>query len=272
MRIVCLVEDTAGASGAFSEHGLAFYIETAKHRVLFDTGATDAFVANAKTLGIDLTLMDMVIISHGHYDHTGGLLAFSKINPSADIYIHKKALGEFYNTKHGQPKYIGADKRIADIPSLTFTEGDTEIDGELSLFSGASGTRLMPRGNGTLKEKCCGELVVDSFSHEQYLRMVSGEAEILVSGCAHRGIVNILDAYKEKYGKYPTHVIGGLHTLLPEYTDEDTEIIQKTADELCSVGAKLYVGHCTGEYALGIFKEKLGERIHMLRSGIEIEL
>ena len=78
MKIVNLIENTEGCSGCASEHGLSFYIETVKHKLLVDTGATDTFIRNAEILGVDLAAVDTVILSHGHYDHGGGLPAFVK--------------------------------------------------------------------------------------------------------------------------------------------------------------------------------------------------
>ena len=90
MKIINLMEDTKGIEGCKFEHGLSFYIETKQHKLLLDTGATDAFLENAKYMGIDLTQVDTVILSHGHYDHSGGILPFSQINAKADIYMQKK--------------------------------------------------------------------------------------------------------------------------------------------------------------------------------------
>ena len=100
MKIINLIEDTKGIEGCVYEHGLSFYIETKNHKILMDTGATDAFLENAKVLNVDLAKVDTVIISHGHYDHTGGLLAFAKLNPEAKIYIQKSAQGDFYNYRN----------------------------------------------------------------------------------------------------------------------------------------------------------------------------
>ena len=80
------MEDTDGGNGCVYEHGLSFYIETKKHKLLLDTGASDATLKNAEKLGIDLTQVDTVILSHGHYDHSGGIMAFAKLNPTAKIY------------------------------------------------------------------------------------------------------------------------------------------------------------------------------------------
>ena len=85
MRILNLIEDTPGKEGCLFEHGLSFYVETEKHKLLVDTGATDAFLKNAKVLGVNPQEIDTVILSHGHYDHGGGLLAFADVNDKALI-------------------------------------------------------------------------------------------------------------------------------------------------------------------------------------------
>ena len=86
-------------------HGLSLYLETHDHRLLMDTGSTGAFADNAEALGIDLTRVDTVVLSHGHYDHAGGLLRFAALNPGAPIYLQAGADGDFY---HGD-RYIGID-------------------------------------------------------------------------------------------------------------------------------------------------------------------
>ena len=157
MRVINLTENTPGAEGCGYEHGLCFYIETEHHRLLMDTGQTDLFARNAEQLGIDLTLVDTVVISHGHYDHGGGLLHFAKINPDAKIYIRASAFGPYYSIdSSGRSHYIGLAEGIRDLPGLVIIEDDSEgspdgssggggkekepgiyrIDEELSLFSG----------------------------------------------------------------------------------------------------------------------------------------
>ena len=96
MRIITLVENTCGNPDCIAEHGLSLYIETEKHKLLLDTGQTDAVVKNAAVLGIDLSEVDTVILSHGHYDHSGGIIPFSKINSHAKIYMQRKASGDYF--------------------------------------------------------------------------------------------------------------------------------------------------------------------------------
>ncbi len=270
MKITNLIEDTQGADGYAYEHGLSFYIETAHHRILLDTGASDAFLENARKKGIDPLAVDTVIISHGHYDHAGGLLAFAACNSRARIYLQKSAAGAFYNLKNRKEKYIGMDERIASLDRVMFLEGDAEIDGELTLFSGVHGKRLLPRGNAMLKKKCGDLFLQDDFGHEQYLVVSEGERRILLSGCAHNGILNILDAYRAHFGGEPTHVISGFHTVMPAYADEDVSLIRQTAEALLQMNTLFYTGHCTGEYPLQLFKSIMGEKLTVFHSGDDL--
>ena len=105
MRIVNLVENTPGAPGCGAAHGLCFYIETPKHRLLMDLGPSASILENAARLGIDLTKVDTVVLSHGHNDHGGGILPFAKLNPDAKM--KKYILDKHYNRKHGSKAYYG---------------------------------------------------------------------------------------------------------------------------------------------------------------------
>ena len=271
MKIINLIEDTKGHEGCIFEHGLSFYIETKKHKLLLDTGATDAFLQNAKTLGIDLAEVDTVILSHGHYDHTGGVLAFAKLNPSAKIYIQKSAQGDFYNYRNREEKYIGIDKRISALSQVVFLEGDLKIDEELSIFTGVTGRKLWPKGNEILKRKCDGEFLQDDFCHEQYLVVTEEDKKILLSGCAHNGILNILDRYAEIFGDKPTHVISGFHMMKKDdYTKADTKMIEETAHILSKMDTLFYSGHCTGEYPLFVLKSIMKDKLKAIHSGEKI--
>lgn len=273
MKIINLIENTKGSRECLFEHGLSFYVETAGHKLLVDTGATNAFMENAKTLGVDLAQVDLVILSHGHYDHAGGISGFAKQNPRARILMQQSADGEYYHKNDKMEKYIGIDPQITRLPQAEFINGNKKIDDEIFLFSGVSGRKLWPSGNRELKEKKEGGFYQDEFCHEQYLVLTENGKRVLLSGCAHNGILNILDKYREIFGKEPDIVISGFHMLKKSgYTGEDMETIRKIGEELKKTDTVFYTGHCTGELPYQMLKEIMGNRIIYVHSGDAIEL
>ena len=252
MRIVNLVENTEGRPECAFEHGLSFYIETAKHKALLDLGQTDNSIKNAQVLGIDLTAVDTVVLSHGHYDHSGGIMPFSKINDHAPIYMQQSACGEYYaddGKKSEGPcyRYIGIDKEIVNLPQTRLITGDYKIDDELELFTIKKRTHPLPFTNKRILIKSKEGFIPDSFEHEHFLVITDEGKKILMSGCAHNGILSILDAYKEKYGKLPDIVISGFHLMVKrEYRENELEEIRAIAEELQTYQTRFYTCHCTG--------------------------
>lgn len=264
MKIVVVIEDTCGNPQCFFEHGLSIYIETSKHKLFVDTGATKSFIDNAAKLDIDIAQIDTIILSHGHYDHAGGIMPFAKVNQIAQIYMQKSALGDFYH----KDRYIGIDKRIADLPLVHLIEGDMKIDDELSLFTNISGRRYFAKSNLLLTKRVNDKDIQDQFEHEQCLVISEGKNNILISGCAHNGILNILDRYKEIYHNTPKIVISGFHMMKKqEYNNEEIDIIKNTAMELKNMDTIFYTGHCTGQKAIDLMKPIIGEKLKQIHSG-----
>lgn len=271
MKIINLIENTEGSKGCLFEHGLSFYVETSKHKLLVDAGATDAFMENAEKLGVDLSQVDMMILSHGHYDHSGGILGFAKKNPNARILMQRLAGEEYYHKNDALTKYIGIDSRIMELSQVELVEGNHKLDDEIFLFSGVTGRRLWPSGNRELKVKRGDQFCQDEFLHEQYLVLEENNRRILLSGCAHNGILNILEKYREIYGANPDVVISGFHMRKKSgYTEEDLDTIRQIAEELKKTDTIFYTGHCTGEIPYQILKERMGNQLVYVHSGDEI--
>ena len=268
MRIVTLVENSCGNENCIAEHGLSIYIETEKHKLLLDTGQTDAVVRNAEALGVDLNVVDTVILSHGHYDHSGGILPFSKLNHTAQIIMQRKAAEPHYNSE----RYIGIDTDILKLPNVRLIDGDMQLDDELFLFSGITGRRCYPQGNRKLSSLKDGVKTEDDFMHEQCLVITQNGKRWLLSGCAHNGILNILDKYKELFNSYPDYVITGFHMMKREgeHTEEEKTVIIQTAHELSQLDTVFYSGHCTGIPAFELMKVIMGEQLIALHSGEHI--
>ena len=289
MRIINLVENTEGASGCGVEHGLCFYIETENHKLLMDTGQTGLLLENAEKLGIDLTEVDTVVLSHGHYDHGGGILPFAKINPTAKIYVPEAAFGEYYSmNKDGEPHYIGLAKEIQELPQVIKVSAEAKpeageeadastgiyrIDDELSLFSGIGSEHVIPSTNQRLKKKTEDGFVQDDFAHEQCLVISERVKKVLLSGCAHHGILNIMDRYCELFGEEPDYVISGFHMMKKHnYSDEDINMIIDTALALRQYKTVFYTGHCTGVEPYNAMKKLMGDQLHYVHSGDEIRI
>ena len=273
MRIVNLIENTEGQPGCAFEHGLSFYIETSKHKALMDLGQTDNSIKNAQALGIDLKAVDTVVLSHGHYDHSGGIMPFSAINDHAPIYMQQGAFGEYYaddGKKSEGPcyRYIGIDKEIAKLPQIRPITGDYRIDDELELFTIKNRTHPLPFTNKRLLIKMGDGFIPDNFEHEHFLVINESGKKVLMSGCAHNGILSILDAYKEKYGSFPEVVISGFHLMLKrEYRENELEEIRAIAEELKGYPTMFFTCHCTGEAAFEEMKKIMGDKLEYVSSG-----
>ena len=268
MRIISLIENTKGSGECLFEHGLSVYIETEKHCLLADTGASGAFVKNAELLGVRLENVDTVVLSHGHYDHAGGILTFSQLNDTAKIYMQRSAGDGYYHVYPDCEKYIGIDKEILDLKQVRMLDGGCKIDDELEIFTGITKRRLQPAGNSVLQRKTEFGFAEDDFRHEQYLVVRSEGKTLLISGCAHNGIVSILDKFRQLYGNEPDIVISGFHTMKKDdYTENDIKLIKEICSELMKTKIKFFTGHCTGELPCSIMKEIMGEQLTIIHSG-----
>ena len=276
MKIVNLIENTEGSTGCACAHGISFYVETKQHKLLVDLGPSEDTLKNAEKLGIDLTQVDTVILSHGHYDHSGGIIAFSKINPDAVIYMQESAGDEYYaddgeSADRERYRYIGIDKEITSLPQVKTVQGYHRIDDKLELFTVKERTHKLPFTNKKLLIKENDEYVRDDFRHEHYLVVSDDNKKILISGCAHNGILSILDAYKEKYGAYPDAVISGFHLMKKtKYTDEELREVVDIGRELKKYPTMFYTCHCTGEPAYKMMKLSMGEQLQYVHSGDEV--
>ena len=273
MRIVTLMENTHGAEGCAFGHGLSLFIETSGRRILLDAGPDESFASNAALLGVDLTSVDICVLSHGHYDHAGGLLKFAELDPHAPIYLQRAAALDYYADDPGNLHYIGIDKAIATLSSARLLEGDADIGGGLRLLAGVHGRRLLFAGNARLKQRLDGRLIADAFAHEQALAVEEGGRHFLFSGCSHLGIVNWMDRFREAFGRWSDAAVGGFHFMKKApYSVEEEATIRQTARELAATGTLFYTGHCTGEKAFVLMAEIMGDSLRALHSGAVFSL
>lgn len=275
MKIITLLENTACSAELCAAHGLSLYIETPRHKILFDMGPDDSFITNAEKLGADLNAVDIAVLSHGHYDHGGGLRAFCEVNSRADILIHTDAFGDFYALREGrEPEYIGLDPELWELESRIIPTAEfVRLDDELQLFSDAPRDFDALGASATLMENTPTGLRPDLFTHEQDLLVTAGGKAVLFAGCVHRGIVNILAGAKERLGRLPDAVFGGFHLFqLPEGEAESDRLIEETGRALLEGETVYYTGHCTGDYAYKKLHAILGDRLRHMTGGSIVEI
>ena len=254
MTIAVLAENTIFREDLTCEHGLSLYIETGSHKILFDAGQSGAFADNAKTLGIDLSSVDFAVLSHGHYDHGGGLGRFLEVNKTAPVYLRRDAFGCHRNA---EGKFIGLAEELKGNPRLVFTDNTLEIAPGITLFS----CNDLPRPYGTDSAGLTLEGSADMFLHEQYLLLEEAGKRILISGCSHKGILNIVSWFQ------PDVLIGGFHFMkLPP----DSPALDRAARVLLQYPTCYYTGHCTGQTQFARLKETMSDRLHGICTGSTI--
>lgn len=274
MQINILVEDTAALPMLRCEHGLSIYIESNHKRVLFDLGSSNLFCENAEEMEIYISDVDLAVISHGHYDHGGGLETFLAVNKKAPVYVSKKAFRSYYaNSSKGDWEYAGIDRNLADHTRLILTDENMVIDENMQLFSNVTGRKLFSSCNDTLYQEHGGVWIKDDFQHEQNLIIREGSKSVLFAGCAHNGIVNILEHVYHMEGRFPDYVISGFHLVNSSTKrSEDPLVLVELAKFLQRTNAKFYTGHCTGIEAYEQLHAAMGDQIEFLSTGMEIEL
>ena len=253
MKIITLIENLVSQKGLMAEHGISLYIDTGNKKILFDTGQSPAFIANAEQLGIDLTEVDAVVISHGHYDHTGGLEAFLKKNLHAPVYLKKEALIDKYKDRN---RFIGApcDKELLKERAI-YVNATTEIDKNLFIMpdinvynpDDTSFNNFFISGKEGFRQ--------DEFKDELFLAIVKDKKLSILSSCSHRGISNIVRTAKEQFG-LPLHLIlGGFH--LKNSEDKQYQSVKKFLTD--NTPGNIGVCHCTGIEKLAEIKQCTGK-------------
>lgn len=260
MKITSLIENTEGYPFCKAEHGLSLYIETNEYHILFDSGQTNLFAENAKTLGIDLRLIDFMILSHGHYDHGGGIPTFTKINPNAPIYMNQNA---FEIHKHGKSKDIGLNPAIKQETNIIFTGDTYSINDGIRLYICNTNKPKYPIQSYGLQVIRNGKTLSEDFIHEHYLEIKENGKKILFSGCSHKGILNIMDWF------HPDILIGGFHLKEVKMDEEGKASLDSLAIELNQYPAEYYTCHCTGIDQYEYLKTRMNH-LHYLHTGQSI--
>lgn len=263
MEFKFLVENKTEADDILAEHGLSIYIDTGDKKILFDAGASDVFAANAERMKVDLTQVDLAVVSHGHHDHTGGIPAFCRINRKAPVYIHKNAFRKSHGFEDGriedemcgirwtpeQQETIAGRIILTDGP-VKITD-DIVITGTIPLAEGFEPTeRFYYYGSG-------GTPVLDDMSHEQCLVIRRPEGLYVFNGCSHRGVISALQYARSLFPDSPVAVMAaGMHMYgagRKARRDIITQLQKERIERIMPV-------HCTGIQAICELKQAFEDR------------
>ena len=264
MKWTVLVDNRTNNPAYETEHGLSILLETEKHSILLDTGASDMLIRNAERLGKDLCKVDYVFISHGHSDHAGGLKHLMAVNDKAKIIVSTDAIdGNFFSKRGHQHSITTA---WPDIPEerLLMISKTCEIADGIHVIAHIPQVHPIPKGNQNLfAETGDGSLMPDDFRHE----LAFYADGLLFTGCAHSGLENILAACP-----FPIHtVVGGFHLLDGYETKEEINALTQRLKANYPY-TQFYTSHCTGDQIFGMMKDVMGEQLQSFRCGTIIAL
>lgn len=272
ITVTLLVENTARGAGLLGEHGLAWWLDTGRHRVLFDTGQGMALRSNAAALGLELARADAIVLSHGHYDHVGGLEAALAAAPDAALHLHPRAV---------EPKFSGANPGAPRRISTAFVEAERFRAGGRRMVATTEPSEVVPgiRCTGEIPrtndfEDTGGPFYLDAelrhpdpLLDDQALFFSSAEGTVVVLGCAHAGVINTLEHIWRLTGRAPIHtVMGGLHL-----ENASRRRLRETVRWLRRFGVRrLGAVHCTGWVAAGLLRDEFPAQCFSCATGTRL--
>lgn len=266
LTITVLVENQSTHPGLRTEHGLALWIEADEHRLLLDTGAGDALLPNATSLGIDLALAEALILSHGHCDHTGAVAAVLLIKPDLPVFFHPDALKPHFSLRNGSPRAIGMPGDAAAVLGANVTHSSRMrqviapgiwCSGEISRSAAMqpSDPALFCDANG---------IVPDPLFDDQALIIDTSVGLVVISGCCHAGVEATLLHVRKHHPERPfAAVVGGLHLK----ACDDAEICQHIAHVTQYDVPQIIAGHCTGAAGEALLAARSDLNFNALRGG-----
>lgn len=267
LEITILVNNTVEKREFLAEHGLSIYFKYNNKEYLFDTGQGEVFFSNAEKMGIDLKKIDTVFLSHGHDDHTGGLNRLLQLNPDLRVFAHSEIFQPKYKKANNKLKFIGTKLKLADINN--FTAAETTFIAAAGIYN----TGEIPAArssyiNDRYVVKNEEEEITDPFDDDTSLYIETEKGVVILLGCSHKGVKNIIDEIKGEIGdKKIVAVLGGMH--LKRASSEEVEDLINYFNGL---DFELLVPmHCTGREAAVAFKQNFNDRVKLASVGDKFE-
>jgi 7,8-dihydropterin-6-yl-methyl-4-(beta-D-ribofuranosyl)aminobenzene 5'-phosphate synthase len=282
MKIISLVENTRllERKDLLTEHGLSLYILSKDQHILFDTGSSGNFHLNAQKLSVNTAKISLAVISHHHFDHGGGLGTFIEANQQARVYLRSSSTEQFYLNIFGLLRRpVGLDETLFQLHPQRFVliNQFSEIAPDVFIITKINKQHAMPKGNRHLFLGTGSSKRLDDFEHELILVIRQSTGLVVLTGCSHHGILNMLDSVLEHFpGQKIKAIFGGFHLI-------DLPLVNSMAgskDDIEELGKailkypieKVYTGHCTGIKAFRILKEVMGEKLEYFATGCRTEV
>src|SRR4030042_1982764 len=273
VRITTLSENTAQL-GFIGEWGLSILVETESARVLLDTGLSTSAVYNADLMGIDFSTIDAIVLSHAHADHTGGLRdVLRRVRKQVQVIAHPDIWIPKYVVYGEISRYAGIPYVKEDLESLGASFNLTKKPFKISDDITTTGEIEMTTGYETIDDRLFvkkgDKMIPDPLADDLAVVVKTTEGLLLITGCAHRGIINtVRQVQKLTNGEYIHTIIGGTHLLVA-----NQERVEKTARELKELGLqRLGVSHCTGFNASAALAKEFGDIFFLNNAGTQINL
>ncbi len=274
VKITTLSENTAGP-GCLGEWGLCMLVEADGRKILFDTGAGFSAVYNAHLMGIDLATAECIVLSHGHYDHTGGLRdVLTRMHKKIDVYAHPDVWGRKYGRMEvGPERYVGIPFPREALEALGANFKLSPEPAKLTERIMTTGYVPMTNDYEVLEKyllvKRNGETEQDTLDDDLAMVIDTDFGLVVILGCSHHGIVNTLQQVRKITGKDNIYAaIGGTHLV-----HASQERLEKTAAALLEMGVQyLGVSHCTGFNAAAYLAQVFGDRFFQNNAGTVLEL
>ena len=276
IKINVLLENSTVNAQYKPKHGLSVLIEHEGKKILLDTGPDNNFAKNAAKMKADLKNADYLFLSHNHYDHTGGINKFLEINSTAPVYLMDNVSNKYYIKVLFFYKYVGIKLRRNNLSRITSVSNDLSINNKIYFLSNTVSEYKKPILNKNLFKKENNKIVNDTFDHEGILVLDDNNELVIFNSCSHNGILNTIETVKSKIpGRKIKAYVGGLHLFNPPKTRKNeyrkyTDYLDYLTEKLKGLDIVVYTGHCTGKFASNYMKEKLGNLIQKINTGMEL--